>query len=139
MNNKLDLATLDTVAACDKGAEIELRHPVTTAPLGVFISIVGRDSSVFKEYIRNRVNDKLRRDALDKKRGRDEVVPTMEESEAESIELVTLCTTGWRNVTYKGTELAFNVANALMLYAEMPWIRRQVDEAIGDLENFMSA
>lgn len=139
MNNKLDLATLDTVAACDKGAEIALRHPVTTAPLGVFISIVGRDSSVFKEYIRNRVNDKLRRDAMDKKRGRDEAVPTMEESEAESIELVTLCTTGWRNVTYKGEELAFNVANALTLYKEMPWIRRQVDEAIGDLENFMPA
>jgi hypothetical protein len=135
----VDLASLDTAAACDKGAEIELNHPVTGAPLGIFVTVVGKDSDTFKDYIRNSINEKLRKEALAKKRGKDAEITTFEAAEAETIDLLTICTLGWRNMVMNGKELEFNVPNARTVYGKYAWIRKQVDEGISSLENFMQA
>lgn len=135
----LDLSSLDTVAACDKGAKIELRHPVTNEPLGVFITVLGRDSQAFRDHMRTAINDRLRRESVAKRRGREPDLMTVEVGEAEAIDLLVVCTVGWEGVTYKGQPLEFSVPNAKTLYADLPWVRSQVDAAIGDLENFMKA
>jgi hypothetical protein len=136
---RIDLASLDTRAACDKGAEIELTHPITSEPLGVFISVVGKDSTAFREYMRDKINAMLRQEAMAKKRGKDVPPRMMEDSEAETVELLTVCTQGWRNVVLDGVDLPFSVQNAKKLYAEQLWVRKQVDDAIANLENFMKA
>lgn len=143
----LDLDSLDTGAACDKGAEIELKHPTTSEPLGLFVTILGKDSQVFREHVKQDVNARIRREALASKRGKDVAPPTAEEAEDKATELLVICTLGWRQrnedgtfkdtITYKGEELAFNVPNAKTVYTNLLWFRRQVDEAIGDLENFI--
>lgn len=148
----LDLDSLDTGAACDKGAEIELKHPTTNAPLGIFVTILGKDSQAFREHVKQDVNERIRREALATKRGKDIAPPTAEEAEDKATELLVVCTLGWRQrvdvaegetekfkptITYKGEELAFNVPNAKTIYSNLLWFRRQVDEAIGDLENFI--
>jgi hypothetical protein len=133
----IDLSSLDIIAAADKGFELELLHPATKAPLGVFVSLVGKDSTVFREHIRRNGNDRLRKQALQQRRGKDVDVPTYEKIEAEAIELLAVCTTGWRNVEYRGVTLPFSQVNAAVIYRDLPWIREQVDEAIGDIENFM--
>ena len=140
----LDLASLDTVAACDKGAEIELRHPVSNAPLGIFVSILGRDSTVFKNHIHQSVNARIRREAMARKRGRDVEILTVEENEQEGIQALILCTTGWRtgeekHITFNGAKLAFNPENAKTIYTALTWLKKQVDEGVADLENFMKS
>ena len=60
----LDLSTLDTTAACDKGAEFELTHPITSAPLNIFITVLGKDSTAFKEHLRESINEDLRRASM---------------------------------------------------------------------------
>ena len=48
----------------------------------------------------------------------------------------------WRvqfNLLFRGQELPFSSANALLVYNALPWIKRQVDEGIGDLANFLKA
>lgn len=143
MNQKvIDLAELDTIAACDKGTEIELLHPVNKTPLGIYIGVLGKDSKVFREHMRETINADLRQAALARRRGKNEEVPTIEKGEAKGIELLVVCTTSWRTgeektITLRGEKLPFTVANAKRLYEEMPWIRNQVDEGIGDLENFL--
>ena len=147
-NNMIDLADMDTGAASDKGAEIELRHPTTHAKLGMFITVLGKDSEVFREHTKHRANERLRREAMADRTGKPLDPPTAEDAEEKAIELLVLCTTGWRQETdgkseatlfYKGEHLTFTIANAKRLYAEQLWIRRQVDVAIGDLENFIKA
>lgn len=140
----LDLSTLDTTAACDKGAEIELLHPVTNAPLGIFISVLGKDSTTFKEYLRQKINEDIRRSAMAKKAGKQEPMRLIEESESRGIELLVVCTLGWRTgdkstITFKGNDLEFNVPNAKLLYESLSWIKEQVDNGLGDLENFMKS
>ena len=138
MENKIvDLADLDTTAACDKGAEIELRHPVTNEPLGIFVTVLGKDSSAFKEYMRTAINDKLRKEAMAKKRGKDIDPATYEAAESETIDLLIVCTVGWRNMVMGGKQLEFNVPNARTVYSTYSWIRKQVDEGISNLENFI--
>lgn len=140
--NPLDLASLDTVAACDAGAEIELLHPTTDAPLGIFISVLGRDSRVFKDYTRQSINTRLRKEAVNRKRGRDPEVATVEAAEEDSTAALVACTQGWRTgdvktLLFKGQALPFSPPNALLVYNALPWIKRQVDEGIGDLANFL--
>jgi hypothetical protein len=135
----VDLASLDTVAACDKGAEVELRHPTKGTGLGMFISVLGRDSSVFKNTSRNTVDQRLRRDALQARRGREAEVRTTAEIEQTNMELLVACTTGWRNIRHNGELLAFNAANVEMIYRAYPWIYDQINDAIGSLENFLPA
>lgn len=138
----MDLSTLDTVAACNKGAEVELLHPVSRAPLGVFVTVLGSDSDTFKELLRSRVDERIRREALARKRGRELETPTVAQREAESIETLCACTTGWRTgdeptLTLHGEALPFSIPNAKRVYTDLLWVRKQVDEAVADLENFM--
>jgi len=138
----LDLASLDTVAACDAGAEIELTHPTTGQLLGIFVTVLGRDSQVFKEYTRQSINARLRKEAVNRKRGRDPEVATIEAAQEESLGALVACTQGWRTgdektIQFKGEFLPFSHSNAMLIYKALPWIQHQVDEGIGDLANFL--
>ena len=62
-----DLADLDTVKACNAGAEIELKHPVTLAPVGIFVTVLGKDSDAFRGFMREVVDANLRQKAIGKK------------------------------------------------------------------------
>lgn len=140
----IDLATLNTVAACNAGAEIELSHPVTGEKLGIYINVLGKDSEVFKSHVRLTINARLRKAATEKKRAREPEVLTVEENEREGIALLADCTVGWRTgevaeILFEGQALSCTTANAVRIYSALPWIREQVDTAIGDLENFLKA
>lgn len=138
----IDLASIDTVAACNQGVEVELRHPGTNERLGIFWTVLGKDSDVYNDYIRDKVNATLRKKALAEKRGRDLEIRTLEDAEAEQIETLVVCSTGWRTgdkpvINFKGEDLEFSVANAKKILTERAWIRKPLDDAIGDLTNFM--
>ncbi len=135
----MDLATLDTKAACNKGVEFELENPVTGRPIGAFITVLGKDSDVYRGYIRDMMDEYSRKEAINnKKRGGTTTVKQARELEAESIELLSVCTTGWRNIQLNGEDLPFNMKNCVMLYTEYPAIRTQVDAAIEDMGLFLS-
>jgi hypothetical protein len=134
-----DLAAFDTTAACDRGFELELVNPITKEPLGSFITVVGKDSTAFTEHTRRVSNATLRRQFERQRKGKDGEPVTIEKIEAEAIDLLVACTTGWRNISYNKEPLPFSEENARKLYTEQKWVRAQVDEAIGDLENFIPA
>lgn len=137
-NKKFDIASLDTVAASNDGAELELRHPVTNAPLGVFISIVGKDSDSFREYQRRKFNEYLRAEHAARIRGKNAPPQkSAEEYEDDMLTLLVTCTRSWKGVVFKGVDLEFNAENVRMLYKNSPWIRDQVNDAVGDLGNFL--
>lgn len=143
-NEFVDLSSIDTVTACNKGAEFELRHPATNEPLGIFWTVLGADSDVFRDYMKESLNARMRKEAMAKKRGRPLEVDTLEDAEQKTIDLLTACSVGWRSgehqtIKFKGEDLPFNVPNARKVLTDMRWIRLQVDDAIGDLENFMKS
>ncbi len=134
----LDLSTLDTSAACDKGAKIFLRHPVNNTKLELFIEAVGRDSKRFKEASRANQNARLRRDAVNTRRGKELEIRTVEDIERENLELLAACTLSW-NLIEDGKAFSFSYENAIIIYKKYPWIYDQINEGIADLENFLEA
>ena len=141
-NEAFDLASIDTVAACNGGFEVELKHPVTQAPLGIFWKVVGSESDAFKEHIKENINARIRQEASAKKRGKELPVRTIEEIESDGIDLLLVCSLGWRStdsatIPFEGQQLEFNIPNARKVLTRLPWVKAQIDEAIGDLENFM--
>lgn len=135
-----DFSSLDTAAACDKPFRLEFVHPVTKAPLGCGVEVLGKDSATFKEHVRKRANERLRKQAMQSRRGKDNEVPTIEAIEAEAIDLLVACTTGvFGDLQVDGAPVSYSPDNVRSLYARFSWAREQVDEAIGDLENFIKA
>lgn len=136
-----DLGSLDTIEACNKPVEIEIRHPVTLEGTGVFFSIYGKDSEAFRSRVRAMADETLRKQATGKTSAAD---ASIDKLEAKNIDALVAATAGWRTgdepaVTVKGERLEFSPANARRVYAELLPIREQVGEAINDLANFMPA
>lgn len=157
----LDLGELDVAEASEAGAEIELVHPASKRGLGYFISVVGKDSQVFRDYIAEKANTDRRKAAVEARRGRPSEPTTYEEDDASSVRLLVLCCTGWRSeavpeikrgefvtqqakeggafLRYRGTNVAFNVETAIKFFSDpgMAEFRKQIDKAIVDVENFI--
>lgn len=126
-----DLSAIDTIAACNKPFEVEIIHPVTKDALGVFISVVGKDSDVYRAKIKALTEESLTRSARGKS------IKSIDKIEADNINALVAAITGWRNVVLDGEVLTYSNANARKLLTRILPIREQVQEAVNDLENFM--
>ena len=139
MSKTFDLGSLDTIEACNKPAEIQIKHPVTGAPTGVFIRVLGKDSDTYRSIVRGMADETLKRQAMNKPSD-----DSLEKLERKNIEALVAVTTGWRTdkdptVTLNGDKLDFNAANVRKVYSALLPVREQVTEAINNLENFMPA
>jgi hypothetical protein len=66
----------------------------------------------------------------------------IESVEADGIQLLATVTKSWRQgekqtLTVEGKELPCTKDNAVILYERFPWIKEQVDTAVGDRANFI--
>ena len=124
-------------------ADVVLMHPASGEPLGdkgpdgtvanpATITVAGKDSDTYRTFQRRLLNRRL---AV---KGRRDSTPTVEELEEEGLSLLVTCTLGWKNIELDGKALAFSPGAARQLYSDFPWIREQVDAAIGDRERFLS-
>ncbi len=123
----LDLATLDTAALCEEGAELELTHPKTGEGLGVFITVAGIDSKKWRRAL----------NAIGEKRANKRSKLTAEEGIAGAVDILARCTIAWRNVTLDGAELPCTEENARTLYTRLPWVREQVDTFASDRGSYL--
>lgn len=140
---KIDLSLLNPSAACDKPVEIELLHPASREPLGIFISVVGLDSSVIKDVIADFRRANAAKAAAHERQGRGGKYVTPESAYEEFImHKAVAATLGWRTgdtpaLTLKGEDLPYSVANVRKVYADAQWIQMQVLQGVDDLLNFM--
>ncbi len=128
----LDLASLDTAALCEQGAELELTHPATGAPLGVYLTLAGVDSKTWRKATAALAEKRLG------KRGK----VSAEEVQAGGIEILAHCTLSWRSgvdpiVRIGGEETPCNVDNARALYGRFPWIFEQADRFASDRGSYL--
>lgn len=134
-----DLSALDTIAACNVPKEIELVHPVSRMGLGIFWSVVGKDSDIYRGRIRAMADENLRRANAG--------MPgdtSLSKLEAKNIDSLVAATAGWRGpkgpgiVSLNGKDLSFNADNVRDVLTKLPAAREQVQAAVNDLGNFMT-
>lgn len=127
-----DLSAIDTIAACNKATEIEITNPATGIGLGVFISVVGKDSDIYRSRIRAMANENLQREATGRKK-----TDTIDALEARNIGALVAATVSWRNVVLDGETLDFTPENVRTVYKRILPVREQVQEAVNDIANFL--
>lgn len=121
-------------------AEIELQHPKTNVPLGIFITLYGKDSPKFKEVQRKQLNRRLE---LSQKSRNNKMTMTAEELEKEQFDLLVACTKSWRTGDRQQVEFGENEwldctpDNARKIYEATGWLKEQVDQEIGDRSSFL--
>jgi hypothetical protein len=139
----LDLSSLDVTKFANEGTEIAIKHPVTGKPIGFYISILGKDGDVYKEIVRERSNETVKKAIAAEATGETMQPPTYDEQQERELELLAALTTGWRQengkktVKLAGEEYEFNANNAKMIYRRFDFIRQQVDKSIADISLFM--
>lgn len=159
MTTLTNLADLDTTKACEAVFDLELLHPTSKAPLGLFIQIIGVQSQAMTS-LRNRMGNELLRQNFEAQRKGKAEAPTVESTIKRSVDTLTEATVGWyaiepAEVDAKGkpkgeakripglpfgdTVLEFTKAAASDLYTKpaFEWLRDQVDAGVGDLGNFL--
>src|SRR5438105_4212047 len=99
-----DLASLDTVAASDAGARVEIVHPFTkeSLPEKMFVTVLGRHSQTFRQIIKDRVDARIKRESEAAQRGKPVPTKSAEDAEREAVELLVACTTAWETETAEG-------------------------------------
>jgi hypothetical protein len=133
-----NLKALDTIDACNKPHEIEIRD-VNGMPTGFFVSVLGAHSTTYRNIIRGMADEALRKQATGKPQSE-----SLEKLEARNLDALVAATVGWRIgdssvVEFGDEQLEFTPANVRRVYAELLPVREQVAEAINDVANFMSA
>lgn len=149
----MDLAKLDTVASANEGFEVQLFNPGTMENLGIYITVLGRDSDEFRRL--QAEQSKRRMGKLAKGGSFRMSSINAEEMERDTLELLAACTKSWRQerpaaegesldekhyvdtLTVAKEELVCTRENALMLYTKYPWIKEQVDAGVTDRANFI--
>jgi len=125
-----DLAKLNS----EDEATYEVVHPSTGEPLGIKITVAGIDSKKYRDAQRKLSNKRLKQTFG---RGVVNKTPTVEEFEAETIDILAKCTLSWEKVVWEGNDLPCTYENAKMIYGNLIWLRDQVDAFINDRANFL--
>jgi hypothetical protein len=135
---QIDLSSIDTVKGSNEGFDVKIYHPGTMADLNITINVLGKDSDEFQKV--SRAQSKKRLEKMTKGGFRaHSMTPPPEEIEADGLELLAKCTKSWSGVVIDGKEVEFSHDNAIMVYTRFPWIKEQIDVAIGDRANFIKA
>lgn len=150
----INLADLNAATASETIFDLELKHPTTDAPLGLFIQIIGSQSEKVRA-ISNRQSNAIIKDNFKAQRGGKEPAITVETSQKRSAELAAAATVGWYaqepakpgekpkredGLPFGEKRLMFSEEEAVRLYSDpaYAWLAKQVDDAVGDLANFLT-
>lgn len=150
----INLADLNAAAASETVFDLELRHPTTDAPLGLFIQVLGSQSEKVRA-VSNRQSNAIIKDNFKSQRAGKEPAITVETSQKRQAELAAAATVGWYSqepakagekpkredgLPFGDKRLIFSEDEAVRLYNDpaYSWLVKQVDDAVGDLANFLT-
>lgn len=116
----------------DQPFPVEVVHPVSGKPIGLVIQVVGTDSAAYQNIQR-----KLQNRRLQKWQRNRSTKMSAEQLEEEQLELLCSCIHSWTGMVVDGKEVEFSPDAAREILVRFPFVREQIDEAIGDRANFL--
>lgn len=126
--------SLDNIVNTEILFPLELRHPVSDAPLGVVFQLRSANSDQAKAIQRKQANTNMSRLQKRKTLSSEVVEQQMLERAASYI-----ASWDWGKETWRDEVPELTPAKALEVLTEADWIYAQVTEAAEDIANFSSA
>lgn len=128
----MDLNKLKPTRA-EEGAVMEVVDPNTEEVIdGMTITLLGQDSSVFKNLKRRKQNAMLARMA----KGKKATMLDADSLEKDAIDEIVALTVDWKGFELDGKKLPFNEENARMVYEGWEWLLQQAQEFVSNRSNF---
>lgn len=125
----------------DTPSRMTIVHPVTRQPL----RIAGTDEAAYLDLLSvdSAAGQAHQRAAANRRLASRQRKMTIEELEAEGVDLLAALTRGWRLATLDGhpIDVPFTVADARELYSapELAWLKQQANDFAADAGNFLPA
>ena len=116
----MDIKDLYSAANHEKGAEVEILHPDTDEPTGFFVTVMGRDSKIYRQ----------------KRLKRDRASATEKPSNKDDFSIVIDSCVAWRGFQDKGKDIPFDLKVLETLLDESPAIAMQLALFSAKRENF---
>lgn len=143
----MDLLQLDVRGQAAKPTELELVHPVTKKPLGLYWKTIGRDADEFQRWIFQRADERNEEQVALKRRNRHASVDqfTAQSLFDDQIEELVFMSRGWRDhdqdgVLFEGdTAISYSHEAAESMLRKYPWMLEQVAAGVGNRALFMPA
>jgi len=129
---------LNKVGVVKDTTDVELVHPMSGEVLtnddgsSMTITVYGPYSDFYKKTMHAQQNKRLAK----AQRMGGKMNLTAEELEAGALDLLVKCTKGWKITLDEGLE-KFSEAKVREVYAELPWVRDQVEAVMGDTRAFL--
>lgn len=127
----VDLKEFDSLrAAQEDGIDVKILHPASGEELGITIRVAGPDS----ERLR-----KARAAVLTERMSRRAGKVTPQDMERDALAQLSAAVISWSGVVVDGREIECSRQNVAELFTRFPFIREQVDIAVGDRAGFMKS
>lgn len=120
----MDISSISATAR-----EVTIVSPATAEPIGLTISLRPATSPEVMIVKRRHTNEAL------KNRGK----ATAEKIEANSLDILVAATAAWNwtgDLNFHGQKPELTPETVRRVYKELPWVRSQIDDAIGDEASF---
>jgi hypothetical protein len=149
-----DLAELSNAKVDDVTFDVAIEHPVK-GPTPIVIQVIGLHSEKVRALRDQMANASLKENFEAQRKGKPPKV-TVAEATNRNASLLAAATVGWftqedqgvgkkplieQGVPWNGGRLQFSEEEAAKLYSDpaYDWLTKQVDDAVGELANFMKS
>lgn len=128
----VDLSQFDALTRNqEEGIDVDILHPVTGDELGIKIRVAGVDSERFRRA-RHAVQEKrIQRRSVKRQ--------TPAEIDEENLSSLAQCIISWSGVVIDGKAIELTHDSAVDVLRRYPFLRDQVDVAVGDRAGFMQS
>ena len=104
---------------------VGLKHPGTAEPIGLKVTLLPDSDPKVKAARRKFINERLQRG----------MKVTAEKLEAQQLSIIEAAVAGWQwegELTFHGEKPDFTEANLRKVLKDLPWVKSQLDEELGD-------
>ena len=129
-----DIVKDDFSKAAEVGYTFELKLP-TGAGSGAFLTILGDNAPVVKQFGRRKFQEWQQRQATAKRKGKEEEF-SLDEAEETAVESALVRLVGWKGITEDGKEVKFSKEKAREILTQHSFIREAIVEEAADITNF---
>lgn len=131
----LDLVKNNVTSWAEAGYTFELEIPGSYEKTGGFVTVRGTESKTAKAYLRKKWME-LQRQETAKSRGKKVDEKSLDDTEEELAEMAITRIISWKGIQENGVDIPFTHENAMRILLEHSWIREQVLQESGNIENF---
>ena len=130
-----DLQKVNFSQAAEAGYTFSLKLP-TGADSGAKLTILGDMSPAVKLYNRKKAQEYLQRQAMLKRKGKEEEVD-LDNYEENGIEACLVRLIGWDGIEENGKAVEFSKEAAREKLLKLEWVREQIIQEAADVGNFI--